>query len=207
MMLRTVAMMLLVAGALDAACAQSDATDAASAASLAQQALAQRLQLSTGEIAIGQIEPRTWSDSNMGCGRPGTMALQVITEGYAVKLTAQGREYEVHVSGRSTVVCERPLLLRNEQRRPGSARGLDLVIDRARQDLAGRLNADPADIRLQGTQPQQWMDSGLDCPRAQESIIEGPVNGYRLAFSYRGRTYTYHSDLKDVRPCPAIESQ
>lgn len=174
---------------------------------LAKTTLAGQMKIAIGDIAMTQIEPATWSDSSMGCGKPGTMAMQVITEGYAVSLEAQGSKYRVHVSGNSAVVCEQPTLARNELRRPGNARGLDVMIDKAKQDLAQRLGADPAAIRLQGTQPQQWADSGLDCPRADEAVVAGPIAGYRLSLKYNSRIYPYHSDMKEVRACPAIETQ
>jgi hypothetical protein len=88
-----------------------------------------------------------------------------------------------------------------------SARGLDQVMQRARQDLAQRLGADPAKIRIAGTQAHRWDDSALGCPREGEAIKAGPVDGFKLALNYAGRTYTYHTDRQDVRPCPAIEAE
>lgn len=187
--------------------AQATTPQSQAAEQLAKATLAGQAKIAIGDIAMTQIEPKTWSDSSMGCGKPGTMALQVITEGYAVTLEAQGRKYRVHVSGNSAIVCDQPALVRNELRRPGNARGLDVMIEKARQDLAQRLGADPAAIRLQGTQPHQWADSGLDCPRADEVVVAGPINGYRLSLNYHSRIYQYHSDMKQVRACPPIEAQ
>jgi hypothetical protein len=44
-------------------------------------------------------------------------------------------------------------------------------------------------------------------PREGEAIKTGPVDGFKLALNYAGRTYTYHTDRQDVRPCPAIEAE
>ena len=143
----------------------------------------------------------------MGCGKPGSMAMQVITEGYAVSLVAQEKKYQVHVSAASAVVCNQPTLQRNAQRQASNARGLDVMIDKARQDLAQRVGVDASAVRLLGTKPHRWADSGLDCPRDGESVTAGPVNGYRIILKCNARLFTYHSDLKDVRACPAIESQ
>ena len=187
--------------------AESMTPQSQAAVQLARTALAGQLKIADSDIAMTRVEPKTWSDSSMGCGKPGTMALQVITEGHAVSLTTQGRSYRVHVSGNNAVVCDAPALTRNEQRRPGNARGLDVMVEKARQDLAQRLGADPAAVRLHGTQPHEWADSGLDCPRADETVVPGPVNGYRLSFKYNSRIYSYHSDMKEVRACPAIEPE
>lgn len=186
---------------------QSGAPQSKAAAELARTTLARQLKIAESDITMTAIEPKTWSDSSMGCGRPGTLAMQVITEGYAVSLLAQGRTHRVNVSGASAVVCDHATLTRNELRRPSNARGLDVMIEKARQDLAQRLGVDPSAIRLQGTQPHQWADSGLDCPRAGETVVAGPINGYRLSLKHNSRIYSYHSDMKDVRACPAIEAQ
>ena len=168
----------------------------------AREKLAEHLKIAPDQIVVTRSEPQTWSDSSMGCGKPGAVALTVITEGYAVVLSAQGRAHNVHVSGSNAIVC-------NLQRegRSMNARGLDSMRERARQDLAQRLGADPAKIRLAGTQAHRWDDSGLGCPRQGEAIKAGPVDGFKLSLKYSGRTYTYHTDRQDLRPCPAIEAE
>jgi len=179
------------------------------AVQVARRKLAGKLQIAPEEIVLERIVARTWNDSSMDCGKPGAMALQVITEGYAVLLRAgTGRtRYRVHVSGDNAAICTQPLLERNELRRATHARSLDLMIERARQDLASKLGADPANIHLVSTQPRRWADTGLECPRSGEQVVTRPVNGYRIALGYHGRVYTYHSDLTGVRACPAIETE
>jgi len=217
-MLRTVAMALLAMNAAHALEDMKPITDAAGkpvatspeetqAVQVARQKLAGQLRLAPEGIVLERIAAHTWNDASMGCGKPGSMALQVITEGYAVALRAGSTRYRVHVSGDNAVICTQPLLDHNKLRRPSHARGLDLMIERARQDLAGKIGADPADIHLFSSQPQRWADTGLACPRSGESVVTRPVNGYRIALKYRGRVYTYHSDLTDVRACPAIETE
>lgn len=210
MMIRTIAIALLAFTGTSTApvmAAESDSAATGEASALARQTLAAHLKTAESELQIDSVEPRTWNDSSLGCGKPGTVALQVITEGYAVTLHTADRTYRVHVAGKNAVVCDQPLLLRKEQSRPAYARGLDVMIEKARADLAARLQADPAAIRLYGTRPQQWRDNTLDCPRVDEAVVAKPVNGFKIFFRYQGRLYTYHSDLNDVRACPPIESQ
>lgn len=168
--------------------------------------LAEQLKIAPDQITIMSSEPQTWSNSSMGCGKPGGVALTVITEGYAVALLAQGHEHNVHVSGSNAVICNKGTIPHRDTRTI-NARGLDVVTERARQDLAQRLGADPAKIRIAGMQAQRWNDSALGCPRAGEKIQAGAVDGFKLALRYSGRVYTYHTDRQDVRPCPAIEAQ
>jgi hypothetical protein len=169
------------------------------------QALASQLKIAASDITVVRAEPHTWPDSSMGCGKPGTLAMQVITEGHAVMLAAQGKEYRVHVANGRALICDKPVLTRKELRRPANARGLNEAVQQAREDLAKRLGAELSQVRLLRTQSHQWPNNGLDCPRAGETIVAAPVMGYRILLDYGSRTYTYHTDLKDVRPCPAIE--
>lgn len=181
----------------------------AQAAQRARQALAKHLDVAEDAVTVTRVEPRTWSDSSMGCRTPGTAALTVITEGYAVFLSAQDREHEVHVSGSSAVVCDeaKSRVIRREPHRAARGLGLDVMMERARQDLAQRLGVEASTIRLAGLQPQRWPDSALDCPWEGETVQPGPIDGYRLSLKHSSRIYTYHTDRKTVRPCPAIESQ
>ena len=53
----------------------------------------------------------------------------------------------------------------------------------------------------------QWPDSGLGCPQEGEALAPGPVEGLVISLKHAGRVYTYHTDRKAVRPCPAIETE
>jgi hypothetical protein len=172
----------------------------------AREALAQRLNILQDAIKVQRSEPHTWSDSSMGCGKPGAVALTVITEGYAVVLSAQGAEHNVHVSGDNAVICDKGTLLHRDGARAANARGLDVMMEQARQDLAKRLGVEAAQIRLSGMSPQRWENSALGCPQQGEAVQAGAVDGFRLMLKYSGRVYTYHTDRKSVRPCPAIEA-
>lgn len=214
-MIRRAIVMALLAAAGAAMSAESDkpmppgesAAAAAQATQRAREKLAKHLNEAPETFTVDAVEAHTWSDSSLGCGAPGSVAMQVITEGYIVTLSSGERKYRVHVSGSNAIVCSKPVLQRDPKRQMTNARGLDIMIGKARDDLIRRLGADPKDIRLVGTQPQRWNDSGLDCPHTGEQIVNEPVNGYRLTFSWRSRLYTYHSDMTDVRACPPIESE
>jgi hypothetical protein len=183
------------------------ALDETAAIQKAQDTLAEHLPAArASEMTVKSVEPKTWNDSSLGCGKPGTMAAQVITEGYAVVLNAGGRDHTVHVAESHAIVCDRPTLAR-KPREPMRVRGLDLMLQQAREDLAQRLNVEPELIRVAGMKAQLWTDSGMECPRADEEIAPGPIKGYRLSLQHQGRIYTYHTDLNGVRPCPPIETK
>jgi hypothetical protein len=187
--------------------AEGRGADEQQAGERAKELLAETLKLAADKIEVKRIEPRTWNDSSLGCGKPGSLAMQVITEGFAVSLLAQGREHTVHVAGTNAVICDRPNLIRKDVRRSAHARGLDVMMEQARQDLATRLGVEPEKIRIAGMKPQQWQDSAMECSVSGEPIQPGPLRGYRLSLKYLSRVYTYHTDMKTVRACPAIEKE
>jgi hypothetical protein len=78
------------------------AAEAAVAAAKAN--LADSLSVAGEEILVTSIEAVEWSDSSLGCPRPGMMYLQVITPGFRVILQAQGQAYEYHTDQRRNAV-------------------------------------------------------------------------------------------------------
>lgn len=211
-MFRALVMAVLIVGAAPSLAASAEGGEGMSseserATARAKQLLAKTLQVAEADIALKSIEPKTWNDSSLGCGKPGSLALQVITEGYAVVLTAQGSDHVLHVSSNNAVVCDRPTLIRKHRGGVHHARGLDVMMQKARADLANRLGVDASKVRIAGMKPQQWADSGMECPIENEPIEPGPISGYRLSLKYDDRSYSYHTDMKTVRACPPIESQ
>ncbi|MFN8501678.1 hypothetical protein [Kouleothrix sp.] len=76
-------------------------------ADLARAALARELQIAESDVQMVAAEPVEWNDSSLGCPSPGQAALQVITPGYRLVLSAQGRTYEYHTDqGKRLVRCE-----------------------------------------------------------------------------------------------------
>ena len=79
---------------------------AGNAVALAVETLARELGCDPARIAVGDVTPVTWPNSALGCPQPGMMYLQVITPGYRVRLTCDGREYTMHTDqGRRAVRC------------------------------------------------------------------------------------------------------
>ena len=211
-MFRALVMVVLIVGAPLAVAVGAEGGEQMSAeqdraAARAKQLLSDTLRVAATDIAIKSIEPRTWNDSSLGCRRSGSLALQVITDGYAVTLNAQGREHVVHVAANNAVLCDRPNVVRRDRGGVHHARGLDAMMQKAREDLASRLGVAAVKIRIAGMKPQQWTDSSMECPIAGEPVKQGPISGYRLSLKYDGRLYTYHTDMKTVRACPAIEAK
>ena len=64
----------------------------------------------------------------------------------------------------------------------------------ARKFLAGELEVDEGDLRLDSSEGVQWSDASLGCP--QESMMYAQVitPGYKLVFDLSGTPYTVHTN-------------
>jgi hypothetical protein len=184
---------------------------AKAASEMARITLARDLQMDVAQIEAIATDSQTWSDSSMGCGKPGSMAAQVITSGYAVTLKTPRGNYRVHVSNNNAIVCGLATQFRGLTRPGGRGVGLPLrninqQIQVARADLAKKIGVPESEIVTETFVLSQWPDSTMECPLAGEQITKQLTKGYRIVLNHRGRVYTYNTDLTRVRACPAIEA-
>ena len=66
----------------------------------ARRDLAQRLELSEDEFALGSADPVDFPDAGLGAPIADEMSAQVITPGWRITLKANGKSYEYRASGR-----------------------------------------------------------------------------------------------------------
>lgn len=150
-------------------------------------------------------EATQWSDSSLGCRKPGEMYTQALVSGQTLRFSNSIRTYEVHVAGDNVVLCPMIAAGRPKQsRRTTSARNLDLMVEQARAELALLLGVTLADVELRNVATAAWADSELGCADGSTAPA-GRVHGYQLYLSVRGALYTYHTDLTRVLACPPIE--
>jgi hypothetical protein len=179
---------------------------------LAEDAASERARLllagygiSVDEYRLVFRETTQWSDSSLGCRRPGEMYTQVLVTGQTLRFSNSVRTYEVHVAGDMAVFC--PTIAEGrpkDPRRATRARNLDLMVEQARSDLAQKLGVTSADVELRNMAAAEWADLELGCADGS-TVPAGPVHGYRLYLSVRGVPYTYHTDLTRAIACPPIE--
>lgn len=211
-MKRFVATALLALGLLQGAAGAADETQGAAqvAAEQAKAEAARKLRAQASEFTVVAIEPTQWSDSSLGCGKPGAMRTDVMIEGYTVVLERQGKRHQVNVGGSRTVMCDNAGRL-DGPRQPMSARQLERMTALARRDLANRLRLDTQQVRVAKVEARSWTDDDMNCASgggaaANAADAAGPRQdagtGYRLELSASGRTYFYHTDLRSVRACP-----
>lgn len=74
------------------------------------------------------------------------------------------------------------------------APGSQTLIDRIKQDLAGRLAIPVEDIDLLEMSEVEWSDSSLDCPQPDMSYLQVITPGYRIILQANDTPYEYHSN-------------
>jgi hypothetical protein len=76
---------------------------------LVQQAIAdaaRRAGVDPTAVVVVSVEDREWSDSSLGCPKPGQFYAQVITPGFLIVVEAAGQRYEYHTdAGRRVELC------------------------------------------------------------------------------------------------------
>lgn len=89
---------------------------------LAKKDLGTRLDVDPAEIEIIKAEYVVWRDSALGCPRPGTQAMQVLTNGARAKLLVGKRDYWYHSGqNRPPFLCETPSPVEPLPYEPGEA--------------------------------------------------------------------------------------
>jgi hypothetical protein len=66
------------------------------------------------------------------------------------------------------------------------------LVQKARQDLAARLNIPVDQIELLSFEDVVWPDGSLGCPQPGMAYTQVMVEGYRILLQYNGQVYAYH---------------
>ena len=169
--------------------------------SIAKQVAADFLSIPATDISLVSITPQEFNDSSLDCPEPGMSYLQVLTAGHRAIVEADGRRFDVRVSGSHGRICRR-----NKVQPPGSSApprsDIATLIDLARQDLARHLATEAPDIQVLEIKPVNAREVVKDCsPDCGDSLKQC---GYMIALMHDGRRYDYHADRENVAPCPPI---
>ena len=168
--------------------------------------LAQRLKLDSQLVTVIEAQPVTWPDASLGCPQPGMMYTQNTTPGMRVILAAAGKQYEYHTdTSHSVVLCKKddistvvspstPIILGEETILTPVSGNLTSLVDKAKEDLARRLEITPDEIEVMHIEKAEWPDTSLGC--AEPGLARRPVAipGYRIILSANGREYVYHTN-------------
>jgi hypothetical protein len=80
------------------------------------------------------------------------------------------------------------------------------VVEKAIQDLAGRLDVSAADIEVIEVKDVQWPDGALGCPEDGKMYTQAVVDGSQVLLGVDERTYDYHAGSEgEPFLCPSDE--
>jgi len=194
---------------LTSACSGPEATDSevrtqpaeTNPATVAKQVVAELLSVPVTEVTIVSTRAQEFSDSSLGCPEPGMSYLQALTSGHQVIVEADGRRFDIRVSGGHGKICHRQKTGKNPGKPPVNTPA-SALIDLARHDLAKFLQTEVAQIAVLEVRP---FNAGTpikgctpDCGNSKEQC------GYMIGLFHDGRRYDYHANQNEVEPCPPI---
>ncbi len=84
------------------------------------------------------------------------------------------------------------------------------LVHSIRDDAGQRLGVDPASVVISTSQPVEWSDASLGCPREQLAYAQVITPGFLIVVEVGGNRLNYHTDangrfvLCDGPPNPAI---
>ena len=152
-------------------------------------ALAADLKIPKEKIQVDTIRAVDWSNSSIGCPKPGVAYLEVITPGHKVTLRADGQVYVVHEAKERAFVCHDTKAFAGIDPKMQFVFGKQMVA--AQKDLAERLHVAAAGHQARCPREQQtWDDAGLGCP--DPGVTYAPVEGHRMGDDAPSRDARLH---------------
>ena len=72
-------------------------------------------------------------------------------------------------------------------------------VERAKEDLARRLNIDPGDVAECGITEREFSDMSLGAPANGEMSAQMISNGWQIRLEAKGKPYEYRADKYQLR--------
>jgi hypothetical protein len=179
---------------------QAATTSPEAAIALAKSTLEGKVGIPAATIRLSSATAAEWPDSSLGCPEKGMSYLPVLTPGYVVSLQDNSRTYTVHVAGVTAVICNRAGLSGQQASRARMEQAL-IPINAAREDLAGRLEVQPAQIEVNAIKRSTWPDASLGCPQPDELYAQVVTPGFAIKLEQGGSVYRYHVSTNAVMLC------
>lgn len=138
--------------------------------------LAAKLGVTADQVQVVSAELVEWPDASLGCPRPGMAYAQVVTGGYKVMLSAQGKRYEYHTDMRLRAVLAKV----DGQPAEGAttqSQAVPPVAQPCVADLAQRLKIPAAGVKVLQVKAVTFPDSSLGLPRPGEMYAQAVTPG------------------------------
>jgi hypothetical protein len=158
-------------------------------------------------LQVAHVQTTRWPGPELNCGEAASIesTLRDGVPGYRIVLTTGTTVYDYRTDLDQQVVrCAATDLL--------DVAGETLVlidpvaaelVALAQQRVARQLGVPAQRVRLVDIRAVNWPDTSLGCPTEDQTVIEGPVAGYRLIVSAADTDYIFHTDFDRLLPCAA----
>ena len=161
--------------------------------------LRDRIEVAPEAIELVSVQAVQWSDSSLGCPKPGMNYLTVVTPGYLVILQAGGKIYQYPGDEQGVSYCEDPQSPLSSEQESGDV--LARLVQTAKDDLAQRLSIKAEGIEVVKAEAVEWPDGSLGCPQPGMMYIQMVTPGYQIILSAGGTEYDYHGNASEVFLC------
>ena len=172
-----------------------------------QEALEEQAGIAPRDAVIISAEARTWNDSSLGCPEPGKFYAQALVEGYKIAVRVGDEMYEVHTGNGRAVICDAEGKPMNLSVMSNEAAGVSIVVTKAKEHLAMRLDIDANEIDLIKVESRLWRNSGLGCEQPGSNYAQVIVPGQVILLQAGNDIYEYHAGEGRVIPCDKPTTQ
>lgn len=179
---------------------------------IARQTVADYLSIGAEDVRLVSVEARDFGDAGLGCPEPGMAYAMVITPGHIVIVEAEGRRFDVRVSGSGARLCRNKtseptqgLSRQSPADIPNTKPNVSLMTELARKDLAEKLGVPFEELRQLDIRSVSADNLPADCTPMCPSNSEDC--GYLIGIQLDGRRYDYHGYANQVAACPDILTQ
>ena len=160
------------------------------------------LAIDRSRVRVLDLSEELFPDASLGCPEPDMLYAQVLTPGWRVLAEAEGRRFDVRVSGSGGRICHRKVLPAAGSRSEGTAAERATLL--ARDDLARRTGANVDAVRVLGWWP---VPAGTEAPGCAIDCPEDAADcGMLMELELDERRYRYHVSDGAARPCIDISA-
>lgn len=149
--------------------------------------LAGNLKIDNKEIEIKSIDAVTWENACLGISKPGEMCAEVLTPGYQITLTYDGKEYVFRTNSDGSLVLA-------EVTDPMTPDEPEAVV-KARTFLANELVIKPSIVQMVNYESRNWPDGCLGIAEPNTSCIQVITPGYLVTLSIEETIYKLRTNI------------
>jgi hypothetical protein len=135
------------------------------------------------QLTVTSVKATDWPDACLGLAAPQEVCVQVVTHGYQIILSNQGKQIEIHTdsTGQSVQMV-------------GAETNLPAGAVRAQQLLAEALDLDSSQVKVVSATAVNWSDACLEVQTTGTTCAQVQTPGYRVTLEAQGKSYEYHTD-------------